>query len=188
MRCPLVPPALPILVQCGRAGYWTQCIGGCDGQCGPHNGCNCGPCHELDVAAGFSGTNTSHLRPEARTAAARWTGGPRRATVGDRVRLAPGRGDEGPLRVGEDGVIEEDDGSSVPFKVRGPRGGLYWFKESDLVLATEPAAVVRNSEGRVTHLGRDGITHYCDAQVGKAGYWTQCVGTCDGQCGPGNGA
>ncbi len=24
-------------------------------------------------------------------------------------------------------------------------------------------------------------------QVGKAKYWTKCTGTCDGQCGPGNG-
>ena len=140
----------------------------------------CIPCHELDLAAGFQGSNPSHRRAVAATQPQQpWVGGAvegqRRAAVGDRVRLAPGKAAEGPLGVGDEGVIEKDDGSAVPFQVRGPRGGLYWYREADIVRATGPVAEVRNTEGRLTHVGRDGFSRYCGAKVGKAGYWVSAA-------------
>jgi hypothetical protein len=67
--------------------------------------------------------------------------GTRRPRVGESVKLSTDR-NEGCLRAGEIGTLAVDDGSSVPFQVRGPRGDTYWFNATDIVLM-EPAASAR---------------------------------------------
>jgi len=93
---------------------------------------------------------------------------PRRLTTGDRVRLAPGRSDEGCLRVGEVGTITTDDHSSRPYQVTGPRGDTHWFNAGDLVAseasgsAPAPAAPARRlTVGDSVRLAPGGPTDGC---------------------------
>ena len=115
--------------QVGNSGYWTTCTRGCDGQCGPSNGCNCVPCHELDVELHLPGAEVSHKR---------------RPTVGDLVRLEHSCLDKGVLQIGEEGIVEVYSGPGVasPFRVRSSvRGGSSWFTEAELVfLGPGPSA------------------------------------------------
>jgi hypothetical protein len=64
----------------------------------------------------------------------------RRPTVGDSVVLTPDYAShadagEGPLRPGETGVVEKDDGSDKPFHIRA-NGRAWWYKAEAVMLAT----------------------------------------------------
>eukprot|EP01065_Artemidia_motanka_P019839 TRINITY_DN2372_c0_g1_i1.p1 TRINITY_DN2372_c0_g1~~TRINITY_DN2372_c0_g1_i1.p1 ORF type:complete len:484 (+),score=41.60 TRINITY_DN2372_c0_g1_i1:87-1538(+) len=60
-----------------------------------------------------------------------------RPTVGDAVRLAPGRHGGECMRHGEVGTIVRDDRDDQPYQVTGPRGESCWCAESDVVFASE---------------------------------------------------
>ena len=71
-----------------------------------------------------------------------------RATVGDRVRLAPGMVSQGSLKVGLIGEITQDDRDHLPYKITGPDNSFSWYKETDVVLVT-PRPPPTNSSDRV---------------------------------------
>ena len=92
--------------------------------------------------------------------------------------LAAGVSD-GPLAGGVVGEVVEDDGSTVPYKVKalsGPNAGnMYWYKKSDITLATAVAsstavsATSRTLESR--HPYSDNANDYTVvAMAGATGY------------------
>jgi hypothetical protein len=148
---------------CGRRGLYV-CPRGCDGQCGPTNGCCCQACGELDRAAGLGPWHGGIEVP----------GGPRRNRDGVAVHIGLG----GHHYCGRRGLYTcgECDGQC------GPTNGCNCPACAALDLAAGVAPFHgRNRDGVAVHIGVGG-RHYC----GRYGLY-RCPRGCDGQCGPTNG-
>lgn len=76
-----------------------------------------------------------------------------RPTVGDRVRLREGWesvGDAsgGPLRPGDEGIVQEDDGSGCPFHVTTESGRRWWYKAAAIEkVVARSASPVGSTDG-----------------------------------------